>query len=106
MFVNLPCPISCMNFATLVLSNYVVMFWVHPEFYLNCIAVCFEFFPDDGEKNIKLTKLSCYELFAIFIGPLLAGMPVLHVLIFLVIPDGTNFLYYNVPESLKTPVVF
>ncbi|CAG7728946.1 unnamed protein product [Allacma fusca] len=29
------------------------------------------------------------------------GTPVLHALIFLILPSGPNFIYYNVPDSMK-----
>ncbi|CAG7816086.1 unnamed protein product, partial [Allacma fusca] len=78
--------------------------WVHPEFYLYAIPSCYDGFPDDGQKSLKLRELSLHELFAIFICPLIFAVPVLHVLIFLVIPTGPSFIYNYVPEHLRNPL--
>ncbi|CAG7717394.1 unnamed protein product, partial [Allacma fusca] len=59
---------------------------------------------NDGLKILNLRELSRYELFAVSVWPLCLSVSVLHVIIFLIIPSRSNFIYYNVPENLKNPV--
>ncbi|CAG7722147.1 unnamed protein product [Allacma fusca] len=46
MFTLLPCPLACAGLSLLLLTNYVVLFWVHPEFYVNVIKLCYDAFPE------------------------------------------------------------
>ncbi|CAG7721245.1 unnamed protein product [Allacma fusca] len=104
MFALLACPFACAGMSMTLLIEYVILFWVHPEFYLYAIPSCYDGFPDDGQKSLNLRELSFHELFATIIRPLVLAVPVLHVLIFLVIPTGPSFLYNYVPEHLKNPL--
>ncbi|CAG7786461.1 unnamed protein product, partial [Allacma fusca] len=103
-FPHLPCPLACTGLSLLMLSDYIVMFWVHPEFYMNFITVCFKYFPDDGKKIPNIFEKSLDELFTIFIWPLLVAVPGLHLVIFAIMPNGPNFIFYNLPESWKNPL--
>ncbi|CAG7717667.1 unnamed protein product [Allacma fusca] len=100
-FIHLPCPLACTSLSSLMFANYLALFWLHPEFYSHSVANSLIFFHDDGQKKLKIMELNRDELFLIFTWPLMLGTPALHVLVFLVLPNGPNFIYYNIPESMK-----
>ncbi|CAG7719582.1 unnamed protein product [Allacma fusca] len=46
----------------------------------------------------KIYERSYQELLAMYNAPLILGIPVVHVMIFMIIPNGPNFLYQYIPH--------
>ncbi|CAG7730709.1 unnamed protein product [Allacma fusca] len=105
MLMLLACPVGCIGLSFMAITAHICMFFVRPQFYIHGFNRILDYLSGIGIYKHTQARPR-HEWFAIFIVQLNAFMPVAHLMVFLGFPDATNFVYYNVPEERKTPLVF
>ncbi|CAG7730708.1 unnamed protein product [Allacma fusca] len=105
MLMQLACPVACIGLSLMAMTAHTCMFFVRPQFYIHGFNRILDYLRGIG-RQCQTTARPRHELFAIFMVHLNVFMPVAHTMSFLCFPEGPNFIYYNVPEEKKTPLVF
>ncbi|CAG7722111.1 unnamed protein product [Allacma fusca] len=99
---QLPCPVLCTLTSSVCLYLNYHFFWSSHRTLFLALGNALLDLLKDGEKRQNLATYNRSESLAVFLSNFILGSPAIHLGLFLISSEGYNFIYYNLPDFLKT----